>query len=110
MNTSEYIPTNKDYINVDTVKKSESKTAVIIDQGDWKEFGEGDEKVRKPYITVEMDGHMYEWTLSKTANQQLGEELTYDTASWVGATIKFFVVQSGIPYVSATVLSVGGSS
>jgi hypothetical protein len=112
VNTQGYVPNEgNDYITVEVVKKAEDKRAVIVPGTGEREFrfkddSTGEEKVRmRPFITVEMGGHTYEWSLSPTANKELGSELGWETESWPGAVIKLLVLVAGkTEYVSATVI------
>lgn len=107
VDTSEYLPSEGgEYINVTVVRNSPTKLGVVLPGTGYREFDNDGVKVEKPYITVEMDGRTYEWTMSPTANQSLGQELGYETDAWVGAAIKFLELKAGNQaYVSATVIT-----
>lgn len=107
VDTSSYKPKEgNDYIKATIVEQSPTKKFVVLPGSGWTEFTNDDnEKVDKPWINVEMDGKKYQWTLSPTANAAIGDEIGYDTDSWVGMLGKFIIATAGSQkYVSATVI------
>lgn len=108
MNTKEYKPKTSNTVTVQYVEglAMDARKAVIIGSGSWQEYGEGEDKVRKPMLPVEINGESKEWTLNATTNERLGTELgTFETEQWIGAVVKLIIDKQGdTKYVTATVV------
>ncbi len=105
--TKDYKTKNNTFLTINNVKNSDKKIATILPGSGWTEFSNEEETIKKPWVTIELDGEQLEWTLNKTTNERLGEEIgSFETDDWVGAQIKLLVDKRGDQeFITATVIS-----
>ena len=72
-----------DYVSVDVVKQSKTKTIVVIDPGQYEPDDYGN---RKLTMVVNLDGKQKKWRPNKKTMQNL-QGLGQDTTEWLGKPI-----------------------
>lgn len=101
-------------LDVKTVKElpADKRTAVILPEAEIVEFTNTDKEgksyvEKKPAISVDLNGTVYEWVLNKTSVSRLCEELnSSDTDDWTGSVIKFLIDKNGdYEFITATLIS-----
>ena len=113
MDTKKYIKESS-YLSVKTVKNEwqpDERIVTILGPGQEKTFktdkGEEQVKLQIPVMRASNKQH-YEWTLSTAAIKDLVGELgTYDSAKWVGASVKMLIreLSGGKETLTCTVLT-----
>lgn len=78
------------YVNVDLIRESPSKKAIILGEGEYVE-GDYGEKLELP---IEIDGKQKTWSPNKDSVKNMNSEWGVETRNWISGIVKYSIIKT----------------